>query len=195
MTARARILVALIAVAPLTACGSSGGGSNGAGGSTTTSPTAYVHDICSAIASGGKQIMAQEKKFETTVRADEQKGLATVKQDTISYFDAVTAKVEAMKNGVVQAGTPDVSGGAGIRTRLVNGMTQLVDTMHKVQSEVRSISSSNPQQFASQIQSDASKVQTVFSQVGHTFDALSNKQLNSAANSDSACKSLSSGSF
>jgi uncharacterized protein YqgV (UPF0045/DUF77 family) len=194
MNSRARVALVVLAAAPLAACGSSGGSSGGGSGSGSggTSAKSYVHSVCTAISNAGKQIQAAEQNFQTTIQGDEKKGLGAIKRDTIAYFDNVTAKVEQMKNGIEQAGTPDVSGGAEVRTRLVNGMTQIVDAMHRVQSDVRGIKTGNAQQFAQKLQGEATRVQSVFSQVGQAFQVLKNPQLDAAGKADPVCKSLNS---
>ena len=185
------MVVALVA-APLAACGSSGGSAADrvSGG---TSPKAYVNAVCTAIASAGKQIQAAEQHFQSTIRGDEKKGLDAIKRDSIRYFDKVSAKVDAMKNGIERAGTPDVPGGASVRGSLLGALTQAADTMHAVQADVRSVSTGNAHRFLTKVQNAVSQARSALSKVGQAFQAVKNQDLLEAARNDSTCQALASG--
>lgn len=187
------MVVALVAV-PLAACGSSGGGGGTSGGGSGGTPgEAYVNAVCSAIGNAGKELQAAERHFQSTTRSDEKKGLDAIKRDTIAYFDKVAAKVEAMKNGIEQAGTPDVPSGAAVRSSLLGALTQAGDTLHAVQDDVRRISPRNPHQFLRKVQNAGSQARSAFSRVGQAFQAVKNPELLAAARNDPACQALTSG--
>jgi hypothetical protein len=173
------LLGTLLVVALCTGCGSSG--------SSKVSASHYVDVVCSAISPLEKDVVNRSSALNNTTAAN-----ATEAKKTLQGF--LTAIEQDSANAlskIKSAGTPDISGGKAVAGTIVKAFTQLRDAMRVAVTKSNSLPTDSPASFKTAAQALGASVRGSLSNIDSS--GLSNPDLEKAAASQAACKSLSNG--
>jgi hypothetical protein len=173
------LLGTLLVVALCTGCGSSG--------SSKVSASHYVDVVCSAISPLEKDVVNRSSALNNTTAAN-----ATEAKKTLQGFLTAIEQDSANALSKIQsAGTPDISGGKAVAGTIVKAFTQLRDAMRVAVTKSNSLPTDSPASFKTAAQALGASVRGSLSNIDSS--GLSNPDLEKAAASQAACKSLSNG--
>jgi hypothetical protein len=178
--------LAVVLLAAVTAGGCGGSSSKPSNGKST--PEAYVNQVCSAVSewlrsveAGSAQIGKQLTPGSTPAHA---------KQALEALMDSSVADSERVVAGLQAAGTPNVANGEQIAAGLVGSFKQATSALQRVQAEVRSLPTGDPQAFLVAAKQVGSSVQGSMSSIGSGLSSLRSSELQKAAANSTACKKL-----
>ncbi len=166
-------------VAALSACG----------GSSGVTAASYVRSVCTAAATWKNAIVGAGGKLQSLSASTP---LPQTKSDYVAFVGTVENATSHAADQLSSAGTPSVSGGKAVASKLVGTFARAKNSLSRAQSEARAIPTTSNSAFnaaASKVQTD---VRNSLSQMSSVTPANS-PQLRSAATNDSTCKSLASG--
>ncbi len=175
------MLATILGAAAIAGCGSSGGSSG-------VSAKTYVTAICNAVAPFEKDVVARSSALDLTTV----KGPAQGKVALQSFLTAISADTDTAVTKLKGAGTPNVKNGKQIATAIVGAFTQLSTAMHTAVRESKSLSTTNATAFRSGATKLGNDVRSSMSNIGSSLQSntLKSSDLQKAAASASACKSL-----
>ncbi|MDQ6745421.1 MAG: hypothetical protein M3Z27_05330 [Actinomycetota bacterium] len=158
------------------------------GGSSNVAPAAYVKSICQAFGSFKQQVQA------STATAKAAHGsLAVRKQAFQTFLGSFSSAASTAASKMEKAGTPDVSNGKQISSRLVSAFTQYHTALDQDVRVVTSLPTNNTAAFARGFSSLSNTMQTQGSAINSSFGGLKSPALDSAGKKEPACRSLGAG--
>jgi len=170
----------LLAVAACAGCG-------GSSGSSKVSASNYVSAVCSAISPLEKDVVTRSSALNNTTAAN-----ATEAKKTLQGFlTAVEQDSDHALSKIQSAGTPDISNGKAVAGTVVKAFTELRDAMRVALTKSNSLPTNSPASFKTAAQALGASVRGSLN--GIDSSGLSNPDLEKAAASQTACKSLSNG--
>jgi hypothetical protein len=170
----------LLAVAACAGCG-------GSSGSSKVSASSYVSAVCSAISPLEKDVVTRSSALNNTTAAN-----ATEAKKTLQGFlTAVEQDSDHALSKIQSAGTPDISNGKAVAGTVVKAFTELRDAMRVALTKSNSLPTNSPASFKTAAQALGASVRGSLN--GIDSSGLSNPDLEKAAASQTACKSLSNG--
>lgn len=177
-----RILQALAlcaSVAALAACG----------GSATVSAASYVKSVCTAAATWKNAIVTAGQKLQFALTSA---SLPKTKADYVQFVQALENATGHAANQLAAAGTPSVSGGKSIASKIVVIFSKAKANLGNAAAEATTIPTTSKSAFtagATKVQND---VRNSLAQMSAVSPA-NNPPLRTAASNDSTCKNLASG--
>ena len=170
----------VLAVAACAGCG-------GSSGSSKVSASSYVSVVCSAISPLEKDVVTRSSALNNTTAAN-----ATEAKKTLQGFlTAVEQDSDHALSKIQSAGTPDISNGKAVAGTVVKAFTELRDAMRVALTKSNSLPTNSPASFKTAAQALGASVRGSLN--GIDSSGLSNPDLEKAAASQAACKSLSNG--
>jgi len=160
-------------------CGSSSG---------KVSPSAYVTSVCRAVAPLEQDIRSRESQLASTLSSI--KSAAQGKRILQSFLEAFSRDTDAALSKLRAAGTPDVANGARIEHAIVDVFQRLDTAVKSAAGQAASLPTSSPQAFQAAASKLGTTVESSVSGIGSSLSELRSPQLQKAASSSSACKSL-----
>ena len=172
-------LTVLFALALCAGCGSSD--------SSKVSASNYVKSVCSAISPLEKDVVTRSSALNNTTAAN-----ATEAKKTLQGFlTAVEQDSTQALSKIQSAGTPDISNGKVVAGTIVKAFTELRDAMKLALNKSHSLPTGSPAAFKTAAQALGASVRGSLNNIDSS--GLSNPDLEKAAASQTACKSLSNG--
>jgi hypothetical protein len=172
-------LVALLAVAICTACGSSGASKISAG--------TYVASVCSAISPLEKDVVTRSSALNGATAAN----ATEAKKALQGFLTAVESDSDHALTKIQAAGTPDISNGKNVAGTIVKAFTQLRDAMRVALTKSESLPTDSPSAFRTAAQALGASVKSALNNIDSS--GFSNPEIEKAAGAQPACKSLSNG--
>lgn len=170
-------LTVLFAVALCAGCGSSD--------SSKVSASHYVNTVCSAISPLEKDVVTRSSALNNTTAAN-----ATQAKKTLQGFLTAVEQDSAQALSKIQAaGTPDISNGKAVAGTIVKAFTELRDAMKVALTKSNTLPTGSPAAFKTAAQALGTSVRGSLNNIDSS--GLSNRDLEKAAASQAACKSLS----
>jgi hypothetical protein len=196
MSARARKMTVVAAVAGLVlvGCGKGGGGSTGstaaAGGATKVSAKAYVAKLCSGF-TGWQQAVSTR----ASVLSEHLSPSDTVQERKTSladYLDGLVADTDYLIRSSEAAGIPDVSGGEAAAHRLTSAFQDVKSALQKARKKVDTLPTdvTGFQKATEQLGNDITDSLTG---IGNSLSTLSQGDLDAAFNANPTCQKIASG--
>ncbi len=172
-------LTVLFAVALCAGCGSSD--------SSKVSANDYVKSVCSAISPLEKDVVTRSSALNNTTAAN-----ATQAKKTLQGFLTAVQQDSAHALGKIQsAGTPDISRGKAVAGTIIKAFTELRDAMRVALTKSNSLPTDSPASFRTAAKALGASVKGSLNDIDSS--GLSNHDLEKAAATQAACKSLSNG--
>ena len=178
-----RCALALLTVVALCAgCGSSGSSKTSA---AKTSAADYVKSVCSAISPLERDVVTRSSALNIPATD------ATHAKKTLQGFlGAVEQDSEHALSKIQAAGTPDIAHGTAVAGTIVKVFTQLRDTMRIAVTKAQSLPTDSAASFKAGAEQLGSSVRGSLKNLDSS--GLSNPDIEKAAASQPACKSLNS---
>jgi hypothetical protein len=171
-------LTLLIVLTLCAGCGSSG--------SPKVSAKSYVKSVCAAISPLERDVTTRSSALNNTTASDATEAKRTLQ----GFLDAVEQDSEHALSGVRSAGTPDIAGGKTVASAIVKAFTEVRDAMRAAAAKSNSLPTRSAASFKTAAQALGASVKGSLNRVD--VSGLSNPDLESAAASEPACKSLNS---
>jgi hypothetical protein len=172
------VLALLVGVAVCAGCGSSG--------SSKVSPGTYVSMVCSAISPLERDVVSRSGALNDATAAN-----ATQAKKTLQGFlAAVEQDADHALSRIKSAGTPDISNGSSVAGTIVKAFTQLRDAMRGASTKATSLPTDSPSSFKTAAQALGVSVRKSLNSINAS--GLTNRDLETAAANQPACKSLNS---
>jgi hypothetical protein len=169
----------LLAIVVCVGCGSSD--------SSKVSASKYVAAVCSAISPLERDVVTRSSALNNTTAAN-----ATEAKKTLQGFlTAVEQGAADALSKIKAAGTPDIRGGQNVAGTIVKAFTELRDAMRVALTKSKSLPTDSPASFKTAAQALGASVRGSLNDIDSS--GLSNPDLEKAAASQPACKSLSTG--
>jgi hypothetical protein len=157
----------------------------GSGGSKV-SASRYVKSVCSAISPLSRDVSTRLSALNNTPAPN-----ATAAKKTLQGFlDAIELDSEHALSRLRSAGTPDISNGKSVSTAIVRTFSQLRDAMRVAVTKSQSLPTDSPTSFNAAAQALTTSVRGSLNKIDAS--GLSNPDLEKAASTQPACKSLNS---
>lgn len=173
-----------VALAALAAgCGSS------SSSSSTKSPQAWVKSVCNAVVPFKSDLTSREQALSSAASSSGG-NLSTVKQEFRSFLSSVAADSSTVTARISAAGTPNVSNGKQIESRLVSALRELTAAFQKAQSQAGGLSTGSASTFASGAQQIGASIQSSVGGLQGDLQGLKTGSLEKIAKSTPACASL-----
>jgi hypothetical protein len=185
-TSRALVLVLVVSMLALTACG--GGGAPSASQSGVSAP-AYVKSICGTLTTWKNDIQSAGGQLQTGSSAA--KSLADGKQQYVVFITSLVAATRKAAVGLKAAGVPSVHNGSDIATSLQGAFARASASLNQAVARAKAIPTTNAHAY----QAATSGVTNQFKQSLSGIASLTpkdNAQLNAAAAQEPSCKALTS---
>jgi hypothetical protein len=151
-----------------------------------------VHTVCSDVGVFVAKANSLSSQLSSEVTGDSS-NMDAVKSNLIAFLSDLAGATKTFMTEMSGAGTPKVSGGAQVRTTLLNAINQLNSDISSAKAKAQGFSTSNSAAFESQVQALANQLSTQTNGLDTTLkgaNGMGNSALISAAESDSACSSL-----
>jgi hypothetical protein len=176
---------ALAVLFAITLC--AGCGSSDSSDSSKISASNYVKSVCSAISPLERDVVTRSSALNNTTAAN-----ATEAKKTLQGFlTAVEQDASQALSKIKSAGTPDISNGKAVAETIVKAFTELRDAMKLALNKSDSLPTDSPAAFKTAAQALGASVRGSLNNIDSS--GLSNPDLEKAAASQAACKSLSNG--
>lgn len=163
-------------------------GCGGSSSSSGVSAKTYVGSICNAVAPFERDVVARSSALDLTTVKGPTQGKAALQ----SFLTAIAGDTDSAVSKLKSAGTPNVKNGSQIATAIVGAFSQLSTAMHKAVGEANALSTSNATAFKDGATKLGNDVRSSMSKIGTNLQSntLKSPELQKAAASASACKSL-----
>jgi hypothetical protein len=174
-----RCALALLTVIALCAgCGSSG--------SSKVSAASYVKAVCSAISPLERDVTSRESALNKTTASN----ATDAKQTLQGFLKAVAQDADSALTRIRAAGTPDIKNGTAVAGTIDKAFTQLRDAMRLAVAKSHSLPTNSPAAFNTAAQALGTSVKGSLTNIDAS--GLQNPEIEKAAASEPACKSLTS---
>lgn len=175
--ARARPLLAVaVAAIGLAACGSS-----------TVKPGAYVKSVCLALGNWRNTIQSAGVALESSGAASASRPVA--KLDYQRFVGSLVTATRRASRALRAAGTPSVSGGRRIATRLTRGFDAAARGLERASAQARSIQTDTATHFQLGASAVNAQIRTALEHIA-TVSPGQSPSLRKAAAEQPACRSL-----
>lgn len=168
-----RLCWALLAVAAIAGCGSSGSG---------VSAGRYMSSVCTAIGPWVSDVSVKTRQLDLSSKASPQDRKAVTER----FLDAVVADSQRAVSQIKAAGTPNINNGKAVAATIVSGFEQLSAAMLQARVQAAKLPTSSEAAFNAATQSLSNSVTGSVSQLG----SLRNPELEKAAARQAACQQL-----
>lgn len=172
-------LAVLLTAAFCAACGSSG--------SSKVSASTYVGSVCSAIEPLEKDVVSRSSALNGATAAN----ATEAKKALQGFLVAVESDSDHALTKIQAAGTPDIANGKAVAGTIVKAFTQLRDAMRIALTKSDSLPTDSPSSFRTAAQALGASVKSSLNNIDSS--GFSNPEIEKAAGSQAACKSLSNG--
>jgi hypothetical protein len=173
-------LAVLLTAALCAACGSSGS-------SSKVSASSYVGSVCSAIEPLEKDVVNRSSALNGATAAN----ATQAKKALQGFLVAVESDSTHALTKIQAAGTPDISNGKAVAGTIVKAFSQLRDAMKLALTKSDSLPTDSPSSFRTAAQALGASVKSSLNNIDSS--GFSNPDIEKAAGSQAACKSLSNG--
>ena len=170
----------LLTAALCAACGSSGSPSK-------VSASTYVGSVCSAITPLEKDVVNRSSALNGATAAN----ATQAKKALQGFLVAVESDSTNALTKIQAAGTPDISNGKAVAGTIVKAFTQVRDAMKVALTKSDSLPTDSPSSFRTAAQALGASVKSSLNSIDSS--GFSNPDIEKAASSQAACKSLSNG--
>jgi hypothetical protein len=174
-------------------CGGGGGGS----GSSGVSATSYAASICSSSKNLESAFSAQEQGIKTklpsllaTASASPTSVLQQAKKLLQTFADNAETAAKSWQKDVHAAGTPNVTNGAALSSKLNAAVDNLVAAVGTLRSQIGSLPTSSSTAFAQAAQADLTKFQSAAGSSASAVRNLHSSALDAAAKKTPSCQGL-----
>jgi hypothetical protein len=176
----------LVVVALCAGCGSSGSKTSASSTSASKSSAAdYVKAVCSAISPLERDVVTRSSALNIPAS-----DAPHAKKTLQGFLGAVEQDSEHALSQIRSAGTPDIANGEAVAGTIVKVFTQLRDTMRIAVTSSQSLPTDSAASFKAAAQELGSSVRGSLKNIDSS--GLSNPDIEKAAASQPACKSLNS---
>jgi hypothetical protein len=158
----------------------------GSSSSTSPSPSSYAKTVCTAVQSWVTDIEKRSSNLGSatiTSAADGKAALVNFFGEAINDTSAVVTKLRA-------AGVPDVSNGSSISASLISAFIQVRTALSQGQTQAQALPTNDPAKFKSAADALGNTVQSSLTSIGKALGGLKSPELEKAAATVPACKSL-----
>jgi hypothetical protein len=168
-------------VAALSACG----------GSSGVSAPSYVKSVCTAAATWKNAIITAGQKLEFGL-SSASKSLPQTKANYVQFVQALESATAHAATQLAAAGTPTVSGGKSISSKIVRVFNNAKTELGHAASEAASIPTTSKSAFTAAATKAQNDVRNSLAKMSAVTPA-NNPPLRSAAANDPTCRNLASG--
>ncbi len=158
----------------------------GSSGSSKVSARTYVRSVCSAISPLVTDVATRSSALNNSSASN-----ATEAKKTLQGFlTAIAQDSDHAVSRIRSAGTPDISDGKSVANAIVKTFIELRDAMQAAVTKSKSLPTDSASSFNSAAQALTTKVRGSLNSIDAS--GLSNPDLEKAASTEPACKSLNS---
>lgn len=158
----------------------------GSGGSSKVSAGTYVKSVCSAISPLERDVVTRSSALNNSTATN----AAEAKRTLQSFLNAIEQDSEHAVSQIRSAGTPDISGGKTVSGAIVRTFSELRDAMKVAVTKSQALPTNSASSFNSAAQALTTSVRGSLNNIDAS--GLTNPDLEKAASTEPACKSLNS---
>jgi hypothetical protein len=180
--ARVRLaLAAVIAVVAIAGCG---------GGSSSVKPEAYVKSVCVALADWRNTIQSAAAALQSSGASGASRAVA--KEDYQRFIGSLVAATQRAAASLHAAGSPSVTGGARIATRLTHAFDNAAAGLQRAETQAEHIPTDTAAHFQLGASAVSNEIRSGLEQIARVTPGQ-NQQLRAAAAKEPACQLLANG--
>jgi hypothetical protein len=172
-----RVVVGLLAALLLAGCG----------GSSQVKPAAYVKSMCTALGNWRNTIQSAGVALQSSGAAGASRPVA--KADYERFVSALVIATRRAAGALQSAGTPSVSGGQTLATRLTHAFDTATQRLTRAESQAKSISTDSTTSFQLGASSVTAEIKSALEAIAAVSPG-SSAQLRQAAAKDATCQAL-----
>ena len=156
-------------------------------GPAPVSAETYVSSLCTSMQAWITGLQEGQAQVEASV---EPGNAESGKQALAVFFDGAVTGTDTLITSVEGIGVPDVEGGDEIAATLVTRFSEAKTALENARSQVDTLPTDDPAAFKTATDELGGTIQTQLQAIGTALSALSQADLDAAANADPACQAL-----